>query len=168
MLAVIGGALIALPLALQESTGTAARDRTVVVTKRSLILALWRLVVFIFLYYEYGQSFNMLAAVCLVLPLALAASRAWGARRGRIELGLLRHPLRRKLRAHLVQGLNSHDPCLPPAGDGSRSVRRGAELLGGAGGPAGAMEVFAYATDPQLVLGVGRKRRGRRGCRRCG
>src|SRR4051794_15383084 len=106
MLVVIGGALIALPLALQESTGAAARDRTGVVTKRSLILALWGLVVCIFLYYEYGQSFNLLAAVCLVLPLALAASRAWGARRGRIEFGLLRHPLRRELRAHLVQGLN--------------------------------------------------------------
>src|SRR3954463_4580436 len=106
MLVVIAGALIALPLALQESARVAARDRTVVVTKRTLILALWGLVVFVFLYYEYGQSFNMLAAVCLVLPLGLAASRAWGARRGRIELGLLRHPLRRELRAHLVQGLN--------------------------------------------------------------
>ena len=40
------------------------------------------------------------------LPLVLAASRAWGARRGRIEFGLLRHPLRREVRAHLVQGLN--------------------------------------------------------------
>ena len=36
----------------------------------------------------------------------LAASRAWGARRGRIEFGLLRHPLRREMGAHLVQGLN--------------------------------------------------------------
>ena len=36
----------------------------------------------------------------------LASSRAWSARRGRIELGLLRHPLRREMRAHLVQGLN--------------------------------------------------------------
>ena len=44
--------------------------------------------------------------MCVVLPLSLAASRAWGARRGRIELGLLRHPLRREMRAHLVQGLN--------------------------------------------------------------
>src|SRR3954454_21471721 len=106
MLVVIGGVLIALPLALQESTGAEARDRTIAVTKRSLVLALWALVVFIFLYYEYGQSFNLLAAVCLVLPLGLAASRAWGARRVRTELGLLRHPLRRELRAHLVQGLN--------------------------------------------------------------
>jgi hypothetical protein len=36
----------------------------------------------------------------------LAASRAWRARRGRIELGLLRRPLRRELRPHLLQGLN--------------------------------------------------------------
>ena len=50
-LVLIAGALIALPLALQESAGDAARDRTIVVTKRSLILALWGLVVFIFLYY---------------------------------------------------------------------------------------------------------------------
>ena len=106
MLVVIAGTLIALPLALQESTGNAARDRTIVVTKRSLILALWGLVVFAYLYYEKGQSFNVLAALCVVLPLALAASRVWRARRGQVELGLLRHPLRRELRAHLVQGLN--------------------------------------------------------------
>jgi murein DD-endopeptidase MepM/ murein hydrolase activator NlpD len=105
-LLVIGGALIALPLALQESASDAARDRTIVVTKRSLILAMWGLVVFVYLYYALGYSFLELAAVCVVLPLALAASRAWGARRGRIELGLLRHPLRRELRAYWVQGLN--------------------------------------------------------------
>jgi murein DD-endopeptidase MepM/ murein hydrolase activator NlpD len=106
MLVVIGGTVIALPLALQESASGAARDRTIVLTKRSLILAIWGLVVFVYLYYEKGQSFNVLTAVCVVLPLALAASRAWGASRGRIELGLLRHPLRRETRAHLVQGLN--------------------------------------------------------------
>ena len=76
------------------------------VTQRSLILALWALVVFVYLYYERGQSFNVLTAVCVVLPLALATSRVWRARRGQLELGLLRHPLRRDLRPHLVQGLN--------------------------------------------------------------
>jgi hypothetical protein len=105
-LVVIAGALIALPLALQESASDAARDRTIAVTKRSLILALWGLVVFVYLYYELGQSFNVLTTVCIVLPLSLAASRAWRARRGQVELGLLRHPLRRELRGHLVQGLN--------------------------------------------------------------
>jgi hypothetical protein len=106
MLLVIAGALIALPLALQESASDAARDRTIVVAKRSLILALWGLVVFVNLYYELGQSFNVLTSVCIVLPLSLAASRTWRARRGQVELGLLRHPLRRELRGHLVQGLN--------------------------------------------------------------
>ena len=105
-LVVIGGALIALPLALQESAGDAARKRTIVVTKRSLILALWGLVVFVYLYYALGYSFLEMTAVCVVLPLSLAASRVWRARRGQVELGLLRHPLRRELRAHLVQGLN--------------------------------------------------------------
>jgi len=103
---VIGGALIAMPLALQESPGDAVRGRTVAVTKRSLILGLWALVLFTYLYYALGQSFNVLTAVCVVLPLGLAASRAWAARRGRIATGLLRHPLRREVRAHLVQGLN--------------------------------------------------------------
>lgn len=101
-----GGALMALPLALQDSADHAASGRTIAVTKRSLILAIWALVGFVYLYYAYGQSFNMLAAVCLVLPIVLAVSRVWGARRGRIEFGLLRHPLRREMRPHLLQGLN--------------------------------------------------------------
>ena len=105
-LVVIGGALIALPLALQDSAGDAAHDHTIVVTKRSLILALWGLVVFVYLYYALGYSFLEMTAVCVVLPLSLAASRAWRARRGQLELGLLRHPLRREMRTHLVQGLN--------------------------------------------------------------
>ncbi len=104
-LVLIAGAVIALPVALQES-GAAARDRTVAVTKRSLILALWGLVIFLVLYQDRGVWFFGLAAVCVVLPIVLALSRAWGARRGRIEVGLLRHPLRRDMRAHLVQGLN--------------------------------------------------------------
>jgi hypothetical protein len=105
-LVAIAGALIASPLALQESGGNAARSRTVVVTKRSSILGLWGLVIFVDLSYEYGQTLNMLATVCVVLPLVLAASRAWGARRGHVELGLLRHPLRREMRPQLLQGLN--------------------------------------------------------------
>jgi len=58
------------------------------------------------LYYAYGESFNMLTTVCVVVPLVLAASRAWGARRGRMELGLIRHPFRREHRPHLTQALN--------------------------------------------------------------
>ncbi len=105
-LVVIAGVLIALPLALQESASDAARGRTVAVTKRSLILALWGLVVFVYLYYETGRASMGWRRCVSSLPLALAASRAWGARRGQVEFGLLRHPLRRELRAHLLQGLN--------------------------------------------------------------
>ena len=111
-LVVIGGVLMALPLALEESATDPARERTVALTKRSLVVAVWGLVVFVSLYYAYGQSFNLLLAVCVVLPVVLTAFRVWSARRGRIELGLLRHPLRRELRPHLVQGLNIWLCCL--------------------------------------------------------
>ena len=111
-LVVIAGALIAVPLVLQESAGQAARDRRFVVTQRSLILALWGLVAFAYLYQERGVWLFGLAAVSVVLPVSLAASRAWGARRGRIELGLFRHPLRRDLRGHLLQGLNIWLLCM--------------------------------------------------------
>jgi hypothetical protein len=105
-LVLLGGALMALPLALQESPADTASGRTVVVTKRSLVLALWALAVFVGLYYAYGESFNMLATVCVVVPLVLAVSRVRRARRGRLELGLLRHPLGRRVRPHLVQAVN--------------------------------------------------------------
>jgi hypothetical protein len=105
-LMLLGAALMTLPMALQDSVADTASDRTVVVTKRSLILAVWALAVFVGLYYAYGQSINMLAAVCVVVPLALVASRGWRARMRRVEFGLLRHPLDRELRPHLVQALN--------------------------------------------------------------
>ncbi len=105
-LVLIGGALMVMPLALQEAADAADAGRVVAVTKRSLIVALWALVVFVELFYTLGQSFNMLATVCVVVPLVLAVARAWGTHRGRVELGLLRHPLHRDVRPHLIQGLN--------------------------------------------------------------
>lgn len=75
-LVVIAGALIALPLALQESAGHAARDRTIVVTKRSLILALWGLVIFSYLYQERGCGFSD-------WPPCLSCCRCRWRRRGR-------------------------------------------------------------------------------------
>jgi hypothetical protein len=81
-LVVIAGALIALPLALQESASHAARERTAAVTKRSLILALCGLVTFAYVYQDRGVWFFGLSAVWVVLPLALAVSWAWSARRG--------------------------------------------------------------------------------------
>ena len=111
-LVAIAGALIALPLALQEAADDLTRARTIVFTQRSLILALWGLVIFAYLYQERGVWLFGLAAVSAVLPVSLAASRAWGSRRGRVELGLLRHPLRRDLRFHLMQSLNILLCCL--------------------------------------------------------
>jgi len=103
-LVAIAGTLIALPLALQDLDD--APERRVVVTKRSLILSLMGLVTFTYVSQDGGVWFFALAAVCVVLPLVLAVSRGWAARRGRVEFGLLRHPLRRRMQAYLVQELN--------------------------------------------------------------
>jgi hypothetical protein len=47
-----------------------------------------------------------LTLLVLTLSLVTVASRAWHARRGGLEYGLLRHPLRRELRPYLLQCLN--------------------------------------------------------------
>jgi hypothetical protein len=47
-----------------------------------------------------------LALLILTLSLVTVASRAWHARRGGLEYGLLRHPFRRELRPYLLQCLN--------------------------------------------------------------
>src|SRR5215213_3923879 len=47
-----------------------------------------------------------LALLILTLSLVTAVSRAWHARRGGLEYGLLRHPFRRELRPYLLQCLN--------------------------------------------------------------
>lgn len=107
MLVAIAGVLIAMPLALHESAADKAREHIVVVTKRSLILGLLGLVTFVYVSRDgAGVWFFVLAAVCVVIPLVLVASRVWGVGRDRIEFGLLRHPLRREVRPHLVQAVN--------------------------------------------------------------
>ena len=105
-LVAIAGVVVALPLALQESAADGASEHTIAVTKRSLILGLWGLVMFAYLFQDRGLWFYGLASVCVVVPLSLVVSRTWAARRDWIELGLLRHPLRREVRPHLVQALN--------------------------------------------------------------
>src|ERR671916_2090005 len=47
-----------------------------------------------------------LALLVLTLSLVTVASRVWHARRGVLEYGLLRHPLRRELRPYLLQCVN--------------------------------------------------------------
>jgi murein DD-endopeptidase MepM/ murein hydrolase activator NlpD/pimeloyl-ACP methyl ester carboxylesterase len=107
-----GASLITLPLVLQESSDDPMRGRLVSVTRRDLVLSVWALVVLVDLYYAYGQSLNVLIAVCIVLPCVLVASRAWAAHRGLVELGLVRHPWHRKVRTHLAQALNIWLCCL--------------------------------------------------------
>ena len=102
----IAAGLIALPLALQESVADRTKQRTVAVTRRNLIVGLMGLVTFAYLYQDRGMWFFGLAAAWVGVPLVLATTRLLGAGRGRIELGLLRHPLRREVRPHLVQLLN--------------------------------------------------------------
>lgn len=102
----IAGALVALPLTLAQPEGVVAAGRTISLTRRSLVLGIWALVIFVEVYYEYGKWLDAMVALCVILPLCLAAARALDAHRGRIELGLFRHPLGRELRPHLAQVLN--------------------------------------------------------------
>jgi hypothetical protein len=115
-LLVVAAALIAMPLALQDAVAAPERRRAVWVTRRSVVLAMSGVVIFVNLYFEYGENFNMLVTTCVVLPLVLAASRVWRARRGQLELGLLRRPQRRQMRAHLVQLANIWLYCALLAG----------------------------------------------------
>jgi murein DD-endopeptidase MepM/ murein hydrolase activator NlpD len=81
------------------------RSRSIVLGKGNLLLALLGL---LFLAGAYWLTLLPEAVALLVLTfsLAMAASRAWHARRGGLEYGLLRHPLRRELRPYLLQCLN--------------------------------------------------------------
>src|SRR5215204_7354494 len=81
------------------------RSRSIALGKINLLLALLGLLV---LAGAYWLTFLPEALALLVLTLApvTVASRAWHARRGGLEYGLLRHPLRRELRPYLLQCLN--------------------------------------------------------------
>jgi hypothetical protein len=71
-----------------------------------LILAALGLAIFVLAYPANNGLLIAFVPVAIGLPILLAASRALAARRDRVEYGLLRHPLRRDLRWHLVQGVN--------------------------------------------------------------
>ena len=85
--------------------GKEDHSRSVVLGKVNLLLALLGLL-FIAGAYWFTLLPEALALLVLVLPLLMVASRTWHARRGQIEYGLLRHPLRRDLRPYLLQCLN--------------------------------------------------------------
>ena len=92
----------------RDAKGRRSR-RPVVLGKVNLLLALLALVVLAGAYWAGVLTLLLpeaLALLVLVLSLVTLPSRAWHARRGGLEYGLLRHPFRRELRPHLVQCLN--------------------------------------------------------------
>src|SRR5829696_9816552 len=89
--------------------GKERHSRSIALGKVNLLLALLGLLVLAGAYWVgVLPAFLPEAFALLVLTLSLltVASRAWHARRGELEYGLLRHPLRRELRPHLLQCLN--------------------------------------------------------------
>jgi len=85
--------------------GTTGRTRSIAVGKLNPLLALLGLLGF-----AAADLVGLLplafAALLLGLPLVLAPVRWWRVRRGQLESGLLRHPLRRELRPYLLQACN--------------------------------------------------------------
>jgi hypothetical protein len=81
------------------------RSRPVALGKVNLVLALLGLIV---LAGAYRMTLlpEALALLVLTVSLVTVLSRAWHARRGELEYGLLRHPFRRELRPYLLQCLN--------------------------------------------------------------
>jgi hypothetical protein len=80
-------------------------SRPVALGKVNLLLALLGLLLLIG---AYRLTFlpEALALLVLTVSLVTVVSRAWHARRGGLEYGLLRHPFRRELRPYLLQCLN--------------------------------------------------------------
>jgi Peptidase family M23 len=80
-------------------------NRPVALGKVNLLLALLGLLLLIGAY-RLGFLPEALALLVLTISLVTVASRAWHARRGGLEYGLLRHPFHRELRPYLLQCLN--------------------------------------------------------------
>jgi peptidase M23-like protein len=82
------------------------RDRAVIgVSTANLVLAIVGVLAF-GVVYLFTLWFYVLETVPLALAVVTVAARAWHARRGRLEYGLLRHPFRPELRPYLVQAVN--------------------------------------------------------------
>ena len=81
------------------------RSRPVTLGRINLLLALLGLLLLIGAY-RLTLLPETLALLILTVSLLTVLSRAWQARRGGLEYGLLRHPFRRELRPYLLQCLN--------------------------------------------------------------
>src|SRR5215204_6278867 len=78
----------------------------VVLGKTNLLLAFLGLLFFAVFCWLIPLLPEAFALMLLVLPVLMVTSRIWRSRRGQLEYGLMRHPLRRNLRPYLVQGAN--------------------------------------------------------------
>jgi hypothetical protein len=83
-----------------------------VLTRRNLILCLTVAATVALWYAGPGLSYLAIAAFVVALPIPLALSRLLAARRGRLELALLRHPLRGNLLPHRLQFVNMLVLCV--------------------------------------------------------
>src|SRR5918995_2021204 len=95
--------MVKTPTRTEPGQGKKGRSRPVALGKVNLLLALLGLLV---LAGAYWLTFLPEAVLVLTLAPVTAASRAWHARRGGLQYGLLHHPLRRELRPYLLQCLN--------------------------------------------------------------
>jgi hypothetical protein len=101
--------MVTTPTRTEPEQGKKGPGRSIALGKVNVLVALLGLLV---LAGAYWVGFlpallpEALALLVLTLSLVTAASRAWHARRGGLEYGLLRHPFRRELRPYLLQCLN--------------------------------------------------------------
>jgi Peptidase family M23 len=94
------------PKRTETEGGTKGRSsRPVALGKVNLLLALLGLLLLIGAY-RLTLLPEALALLVLTVSLVTVVSRAWHARQGGLEYGLLRHPFRRELRPYLLQCLN--------------------------------------------------------------
>jgi hypothetical protein len=101
-------AALVLPLTMVDSTALIKdlSENRPVLTRRNLILCLTVAVTVALWYAGPGLSYLAIAAFVVELPIPLALSRLLAAGRGRLELALLRHPLRGNLLPHRLQFVN--------------------------------------------------------------
>jgi Peptidase family M23 len=97
--------MVTTPTGTETEKGKKGLGRSIALGKMNVLVALLGL---LFLAGAYWINLlpEALALLILALSLVTVASRAWHARRGGLEYGLLRHPFRRELRPYLLQCLN--------------------------------------------------------------
>src|SRR5215203_172236 len=101
--------MVKTPMRTESEQGKKRRSHPFALGKVNLLVALLGLLALVGAYWVgLLPPFlpEALALLILTLSLLTAASRAWHARRGGLEYGLLRHPFRRELRPYLLQCLN--------------------------------------------------------------